>query len=200
VILTDPSEILKAEQEIAARYQSIGHPASWAQCGVFYEDPWLYMVRDIVRFPAGNLGTYHHLILKGGNDGVVILPVVNRKIVLLRHFRNGARDWSWEIPRGAPRSVDPIDNARDELTEEIGAEILHIEKIGAMRNNNGLITELMHIYFATLKSFSSPNLSEGIGTIRMVTPDELTDGIVKGTIDDSHTVHAFTLARLKNLM
>jgi ADP-ribose pyrophosphatase len=199
VILLERSEILAAEAIIKARYREKGFPADWAECGVYYEDPWMFLVRDVVRFPDGGVGTYHHILLKGGADGVVVLPLLDRKIVLVRHFRNGARDWSWEIPRGGPRDVDPMRNARDELEQEIGAEISDIEHIGQLRNNNGMITERMHIYAARLTAIGESNLSEGIERTRLVTPTELADLIRDGRVDDSHTVHADSLARLKGL-
>ncbi|MEQ8443934.1 MAG: NUDIX hydrolase [Alphaproteobacteria bacterium] len=199
IILDDRDAILSAERTIKERYRAKGHPEDWAECAIYYEDPWMYLVRDVVRFPDDSTGTYHHIVLKGGPDGVVVLPLLDGKAVLIRHFRNGARSWSWEIPRGGPRAVDPIENAKDELVEEIGAEITDIRRLGQLRNNNGMITEVMHIYVATLSAIGHGNLGEGIGRIELVTPDRLGAMIRDGEIDDSHTVHAYTLARLNGI-
>lgn len=200
IILTAPQDILNAEFEIKKRYEAKGHPQTWAECGLYYEDPWIYVVRDVVRFPDGVAGTYHHIILKGGADGVVTLPVLDGCIVLLRHFRNGARDWSWEIPRGGPRNVDPKTNALEELVEEIGADVASLTRLGALRNNNGMITETMHIYHADIRSIGDSNVGEGIERTRLVTPDEIANMIKAGQIDDCHTVHAFALARLHGVV
>lgn len=200
VILKDVDEILTAEEEIKNRYLSKGVPVDWAECGIFYEDPWMILVRDVVRFPGNNVGTYHHIIFRDGQDGVVILPVLDGKIVLLRHFRNGARTWSWEIPRGGPTKADPLQNACTELVEEIGADISDIRKLGALRNNNGMISEVMHIYYAELRSIGKSNRAEGITDLKKVSSAELSELIRSGEIDDSHTVHAYTLARLEGLI
>lgn len=199
VILTDPAEILDAEAAIKERYRTKGHPEDWAECAIYYEDPWMYLVRDVVRFPDGGIGTYHHIILKGGADGVVVLPLLDGKIVLLRHFRNGARKWSWEIPRGGPKAVDPVENATEELVEEIGADVVDIRRLGQLHNNNGMITEAMHIYVATLRSIGASNLAEGIDRVRLVERDDLAAMIRDGDIEDCHTVHAFSLAMLQGV-
>lgn len=200
LILTEPTDILSAEAEIKARYETAGIPVEWAECGMFYEDPWMQLTRDVVRFPDGAAGTYHHIVLKGGADGVVILPIIEGEIVLIHHFRNGARDWSWEIPRGGPQPGDPEANARGELHEEIGAKIDWIRKLGALRNNNGMITEVMHIYAAQLSATGEVALGEGIERMRRVSPETLAEMLRTGEIDDSHTAHAFLLARLNGLI
>lgn len=200
VILTEPADILAAEAEIKARYTARGIPAEWAEGGLFYEDPWMYLTRDIVRFPDGAAGTYHHIVLKGGGNGVVVLPILQGDIVLLRHFRNGARGWSWEIPRGGPQPGDPEANARAELEEEIGAGIERIERLGSMRNNNGMITEVMHIYAARISETGAMALGEGIDRVRRVSPATLAGMLRTGEVDDCHTAHAFLLARLNGLI
>lgn len=199
-ILTNPSEILAAEATVKVRYQERGLAQEWAECGVFYEDPWMYLVRDVVIFPDGAPGTYHHILFKGGLDGVVILPVYQGKIVLLRHFRNGARDWSWEIPRGGPRRVDPEQNAIGEIEEELDGKIVRIERIGNLKNNNGMISETMQIFYAELSSIGKGNLGEGITETRLLAPKDLEGMIASGEIDDSHTVHAYALACMKGLI
>ena len=137
VILTDEWEVRAAEKTIAGRLERQEFPAEWSRAGLFYEDPWIYLTRDVVRFPSGDYGTYHHII-RGGRDGVVILPIIDGRILLIRHFRNAKRNWSWEVPRGAPVDGIPIEqNARQEILEEVQGEIQRLEYLGKMENNNG---------------------------------------------------------------
>jgi len=201
VILTNEEEIYAAEQEIAERMIEQNRPADWSRAGLFYEDPWIYVTRDVVRFPSKDLGTYHHIIMKGGSDGVVILPVINGKVVLIRHFRNGLRNWTIEVPRGAPaKDLSSSDNARQEIIEEIQGKISHLEYLGPMHNNNGLVSETMQVYFAELSEIGNPNLSEGIDAIIQRTPAEFEKMIAQGEITDCHTIVAYSLARLRDFL
>jgi len=198
VILTDPDEVRAAEAEVAARMARNGFPTGWCRAGVYYEDPWILVTRDVVRFPTGEAGTFHHIIMRGGLDGVAILPVYQDKIVLLRHFRNGLRDWSIEIPRGAPTGdMTPEENAADEIGTELGGTISRLEYMGPMHNNNGMVGETMRIYFAELSSVGEPNLEEGIGETLLVTPEACEEMITEGRISDAHTIVGFYLARAK---
>ncbi len=201
VILTDKDEVRAAEKIIARRLLRDSFPAEWSRAGLFYEDPWIYLTRDVVRFPSGDFGTYHHIIMRGGHDGVVIFPVIDGQILLIRHFRNAIRNWSLEIPRGAPTSgLSVEDNARQEILEEIQGEIQRLEYLGKMENNNGMAAETMHAYFAEVASAGAPNLAEGIEGIRRVTSDELATMIQKSEVTDCHTIVAYTLAQMNNLL
>ena len=201
VILTDENEVRAAEQEIAARMVEQDWPADWSRAGLFYEDPWIYVTRDVVRFPSKDLGTYHHVIMKGGSDGVVILPMFEGKVVLIRHFRNGLRNWAVEVPRGAPtKDMSSDDNARLEIIEEIQGRISRLEYLGPMHNNNGLVSETMQVYFAELSEIGDPNLSEGIDAVIQRTPVEFESMIAQGQITDCHTIVAYSLARLRQLL
>lgn len=201
VILTDETEVRAAEKRIARRLEHENRPPEWSRAGLFYEDPWLYVVRDVVRFPNGSDGTYHHIFMKGGPDGVVVLPVVEGRIVLIRHFRNGLRGWSLEIPRGAPETgIASSANAAREIQEEIGGNISRLEYLGPMHNNNGMITETMQCYLAELSATGAHNHAEGIAATTRVTPQELEGLITKGMVTDCHTIVAFTLARMKALL
>ena len=139
--------------------------------------------------------------MRGGHDGVVIFPVIDGQILLIRHFRNAIRNWSLEIPRGAPTSgLSVEDNARQEILEEIQGEIQQLEYLGKMENNNGMAAETMHVYFAEVKSAGAPNLAEGIEGIRRVSSGELATMIRKSEVTDCHTIVAYTLAQMNNLL
>lgn len=196
-ILQDDDERARAEQEIAAGYRAAGYPAGWERCGLYYEDPWIFLVRDIVRFPDGRAHTYHRIILRGGEHGAVILPRLHERYVLLRHFRHGSRSWSWEIPRGGPepgRSTAEL--ALDELAEEIGARGEAPARLGIIKTNTGILTASMHVYLVELVSLGVGRAEEGIGETRLATLEEIDTMITRGEIVDACTLSALYLARL----
>lgn len=200
VILLDPAERLAAEREISDRLASRGLPREWCHAGLFYEDQWLVLVRDVVRFPDGSPHTYHRIVLKGGEGGVAIVPIVGGRVLLIRHFRHGVRDWSWELPRGGPeKGLSAQQTVALELREELDAVAGEPRYLGRYHTNTGMMTAAMHVYAVEVLSYGKPNLSEGIEAVRLVTAPELEAMIVSGQITDSNTIAGFTLARAQGL-
>src|SRR5687768_4057369 len=122
-IVTDISAIKKWEIERKKQLGEEGLPENWGEIGVVYEDPYILILRDLVRFPSGNLGSYFRILnsadLRGGQS-TVVLPIIENKILLLKQFRHPTRKWHWEVPRGfGEPNISPEDNAKREIREEI---------------------------------------------------------------------------------
>jgi len=201
VILSGPEELPRAESEIASRLARAGRPPEWARAGVFYEDDWIYVLRDVVRFPGGSLGTHHRIIHKGGPEGVGILPRFEGRLVLLRHFRHGLRDWALEFPRGggeAGQSAEAL--ARGELREELGADALSLVPLGLLFPQNNLMATHLRLFFAELGGIGAVNKAEGIAEVRAVTVAELERLIDTDVVNDAVSVALYTRARLKGLL
>src|SRR5262245_35313789 len=100
-ILSEPGEVEQALDAARRQLRAQDLPEEWADTGKVFEDQYVTLYRDPVRFPGGQLGTYLRISWseKLGN-GVVILPRLNNSFVLTRHFRHATRAWHWEIPRG----------------------------------------------------------------------------------------------------
>src|SRR5579885_381339 len=120
VILLDEKDIGEAETQMAERLKSVGKPIEWARVGIAYQDQYLLLLRDAVRYPDGSLGTYIRSVDQyPGMVGVVILPMYKGQVLLIRHFRHATRTWHLELPRGFGQSLKTEDDARRELYEEI---------------------------------------------------------------------------------
>ena len=95
-----------------------------------FSNDYVEIYNDIVRFPAGNQGTYIR-INSATNKSVGVLPVTTEgNIVVIKNYRHGIRGWGVEIPKGA---VEPnessVQAAMRELKEETGyvcQELIHI--------------------------------------------------------------------------
>ncbi len=60
-----------------------GLPRAWSEVGVAYEDQYLLILRDAVRFPDGYLATYIRIVDKPDSaSGVVVLPVYEKQVLL----------------------------------------------------------------------------------------------------------------------
>lgn len=202
-ILLDPAAILAVEREMGARYAAQGLPASWAEVGVRYRDPYLMLLRDAVRFPGGDVGV-HHRVLRGAGDssGVAVLPrLPDGRVVLVRHFRHATRAWHWEVPRGGIEAgTDPEETARTELAEEVGGIVAALTPLGAAHGSTGLLGVAVRLYLAELAALGAPALNEGITEIRPVTVAALEAMVCAGEITDAFTLAAFLNARLRGLL
>ena len=199
-ILLERSEIEEVERRVGRSLAERGLDPAWAEVGILFEDPWFFMVRDAVEFPDGSRRAHARSINRFG-DGAAALPVLDGRIVLLRHFRHGTRRWMREIPRGGMEpGQSPEQTVRQELIEEIGAVTTRVERLGFLYGSANLYSSGVHLYFAEVESVGEPQLGEGIASIDLVSPAEFERLLLDGEILDSFTVAAFTHARLRGLV
>ncbi len=201
-ILLDPDLIAQAEAAVAARLVARGLPAEWAEVGVAFQDQYLLMLRDAVRFPDGTLGTYLRMTSMAEDvPGVVILPMYQGKVVLERHYRHGPRAWLLEIPRGfGDRGFTPEENAQRELLEEIGAPIVRLESLGHVYVNSSSIGGYDCLFFAEIAALGKLDVGEGISGTMLVDIDQFNEMVASGEITDGFTLSAYARARAKNLL
>ncbi|UCH36706.1 MAG: NUDIX hydrolase [Armatimonadota bacterium] len=131
---------------------------------------------------------------------VAILPMLDDgRVILLRQFRQPAKEVLWEIPAGTLHQGEaPEDCARRELTEEIGREPERLEPLAQLYLSPGYSSELMHLFLAR-------GLREAYGKaddderVRPVTLDfdRVLDMIHSGEIKDAKTVCAVLLAQAR---
>jgi ADP-ribose pyrophosphatase len=198
-ILLDPDDIAAAQVAQAEELARDGMPASMAETGVVYMDPYVMILRDAVRRPSGALGTYIRAVPSGNAAGVVILPVHNGQVVLVRHFRHSTRDWQWELPRGfGMPGAEPADDARRELADEIGVPAVALHDLGAIHPDTGLAVTAVRLFLAEITDEPRPaDTEEGITQVRHVSPTELGELIRDETIKDGFTITAYARAVLR---
>lgn len=170
--------------------------------GVRYRDRFITLVRDRVRFPGGRVGGYHRVIPTAGEGGAAILPVHERRIILVRHFRHSTRQWHWEIPRGFSEPGESIEaTARRELEEELKVTAAELRPIGRIHVDTGLTAAGSGLFWASVES--PPHLpeadEEGIERVIFLTPAEFDAMHEEGKITDSFTMAAVLGARRRRL-
>lgn len=199
IIDLDPSSIARTERLIGQKLAVRGLAKSGALVGLVFDDPYFLVLRDAVTFPDGSVGTYARIIMKGGG-GSAVLPFYAGRILLLKIHRHAVRNWLYEIPRGAiDDGKSPIETALAELFEEMGGRATEIRPLGFCYGSSATSFTGVHLFFARLSEFGSPQLSEGIIEIRALTPMEFETAILNGEILDSFTLAAFLQAKLAGL-
>jgi ADP-ribose pyrophosphatase len=200
-IVFDRAEQLAAGRSASEKLHAAGTPGEYGDMGVVYEDPYVMLVRDTVRFRDGHVGPYIRQFGTDPGTGAAVLPVLpDGRVVLIRHFRHGLRGWQWEIPRGfSEQGADGATTAARELAEEIGVDGVRIEFLGRIAAD-GSFDE---IHLARLETASLPATltadaaTEGIDERRLCTPAELTAMIAAGEITDEYTLCAWAFATAK---
>ncbi|MGP3953480.1 NUDIX hydrolase [Streptomyces sp. 7N604] len=167
---------------------------------VAYQDAWRMLVKDQVRFPNGQQGTYIRLLTSQREPGVAVLPLLGSDVVLIEHFRHATRTWHWEIPRGGGAAgLAGADNAAKELEEEIGATARELIPLGTLHPDTGILAEAVLLYAARIDTVGEVAHGEGIRrarTVSFTTAEELAG---EGEITDAFTIAALLRARLAGL-
>lgn len=188
-IVTDQEEIRQVEKELQRKI------------GFVYEDEYVRLVRDAVIFPDMSKGTYIRILPRHPKNSVVILPVSDGRILLLRHFRHSLRKWMWEIPRGfGEHGLTVEENAQKELREETGIKEVELEYIGKICPDSGMSSDQVSVFFTEFSSdcrLRKQDEREAILEYRMVSLKELREMTESGEMIDSFTLSAVALAGLQ---
>ena len=204
-VIQEETAIQKWQAERQAKLASVSQSLEWADIGVICDDPYVVILRDLVEFPGGFRGGYIRLYnrayLEGGAAGVVTMPVKDGKILLMHNFRHATRAWHWEIPRGfGEPGVSAAEQARAEVTEEIGVEVDELVDLGAYYNNTGLEGNLITLFLARITSEPVVTPEISVDALRWVSVEELEGMIANAEITDGFTIAAYTRAKLRKLI
>jgi ADP-ribose pyrophosphatase len=198
-ILLDEAEIKTCREAVRAERRAVGWSGDDVRVGLLAEDEYMgHVVRDAVRFSDGRFGLYNRVIAGGG---VVVLPIFGDAIALIRIFRHPSRRWFLEAPQGfVPPGVDPMEEARKELLEEMGAPAAEITPLGVVYTSTGLTSENLKMFAARITATGEPQRSEGIDSIKIIAKTDIDRLIVDGTICDGPTMSLVMRARARGLL
>ncbi len=202
-------DVIKEEQsKLRAKLRDEGKPETWIDIGVLVDDPYFLVIRDLVEFPGGFRSGYIRFInrksLEGGT-GSVIIPVYQGQICLQRHFRHALRDWMWEIPRGFGEiGLSGFENAKKELREELGLVPSRLIPLGSGSPDFGASDDNAQFFLAEIEEVTenipTEGYHEGISDRILVSVEEFERMIVKGEMQDSFSILAYTMAKIKGLL
>lgn len=201
-ILLDEADIRAVEAEMRAQLAAQGLPESWATVGIAFQDQYMRVLRDAVRFPGGELGTYIRTIPAHPRvPGVIILPVFESHVILLRHFRHATRRWHLEIPRGfGSEGSTPEEDAKREIAEEVSGVCRRLVSMGPVQLDTGLSGGHDVLFYAELESIGAHDAGEGIETVLHVPLDAFDRMVADAEITDGFTLAAYARARATGLL
>jgi ADP-ribose pyrophosphatase YjhB (NUDIX family) len=136
-----------------------------------YENAFVRVFDDRVRFPDGSPGTYFRTQWRAP-FGVAVVAVQEKEVVLVRNHRYSERAWSVEIPQGFGNLGEtPEDAARRELFEETGLKTASIEPLMVLGS-----AYRTHIHLAVVASTEAADLSG-------IEPSEAISGVHRLAVD-----------------
>src|SRR5579884_462051 len=200
-IILDEDEIREIEAFMAQKLSMRGLPASLAQVGIVYEDQYGRILRDAVHFPDGSPGTYIRFVSRAvGVPGVVILPMYQGNILLLRRFHHATRRWHLEIPAGAGSAqLTGEEAARQLLLRDIEAITGSLVPLGRLDVGPGMTADGAELFYARLASYGQGNRREGITEVLCLDLPAFERMIRENEINDGFTIAAYLHAKLQGL-
>jgi ADP-ribose pyrophosphatase len=185
-VVVDPEEIAKIEEIQKKRLIRQGfsetEAAKFSKTGIVSEDTYWIWIRDAVYFPKGVPGTFDRLIKL--EKGAAMLPVLaNGRLVVNLNYRHATRSWELELPRGAGKKGETLEQtALRELKEETGLEAHCLIKLGEMAPNTGMNSSIVPIFLGRVskQGLTDREYSEAIADVLSFTKEEIKQGLLDG--------------------
>jgi len=202
MILLGRDEIREVEAQMAQKLQAKGLPTEWAQVGIVYQDQYGMILRDAVRFPDGSLGTCIRSVDEDERaPGVVVLPLYQGQVLLIRHFRHGSRTWHLEVPQGfGIPGLTSEESIRLELQEEISATVLRLVSLGQFHPDTSVGANVIELFYADIESYGDVELQEGITELLPTPVAEVERMIRENEIDNVFLLVTYARAKLQGLL
>ena len=170
---------------------------SGKKIGVVYKSPFNTFLVDLIQGEEG-LYTYDRVIPTAKNRAVVCVPLYEGKLLLIDQQRHPIRGGQLCFPRGfGEDDFLPMDNAKKELFEEVGATALDCQWLGAITPDSGLIGAECDVFLCTIDGYQQDKKEEGVKAIVLLSEEALTEKIKKREITDSFTLSAYTLYKTR---
>lgn len=171
------------------------------QVGVVYKSKYHLLVVDLVFDKIGEYYTYERLLpAKPGDAGVVMIPILNKKFILIEQYRHALRSKQYSFPRGfSEKGITNEDNVRKELKEELNATISKIVYLGKVVADSGVSGKEVSVYACDIEHFKASIGHEGILNSVLLSKEDLENWIVEEKIDDGFTLAAYSLFNVRHI-
>lgn len=164
---------------------------------IVYENKWMRVHEDQVRFPSGHQGIYG---VVDKPDFAVIVPIhANGDVCLVEQYRYPIATRSWELPMGSAEDtpdISPEDLARNELREETGLIAADIQRVGHLFQAPGYSNQGFSIFVARDLTRVETGLEETESDLvsHAFSQQQIKDMILEGKIKDATSIAALGLA------
>ena len=166
-----------------------------------YDNPYLKVFDDEVAFPDGSAGRYLRITSASEGPGVVLLPLHDDSVGMVRTYRYPIGSWQWALPRGFSSDADPLITASTELREELGVEATNFRTLGTFTPDSGILAQQVAVVVAQVEDpEGTPHDTQEVAETRWTPTKDLWIAVANGQIKDGMTLAAMTLARAHGLL
>lgn len=151
---------------------------------------WLTLVEKTVQLKSGR-AVYHCL---KQNDYMTVLALTeDKKIPIVRQFRVGVENYTWELPAGlVDKNKTPEMACKAELLEETGLRVKDVYYLGKHIPDSGRLENYIHSFFVTAFKDPTYNFIPEIDVeSKLVSFEELTQMVREGKIVNHHIAILF---------
>lgn len=165
---------------------------------VIYENPWLDLYVDEVRFPAGRL-VNHHVVYFKRESVTSLVEDRGGKILLVRSYRYITDSLEWELPGGgAEKGESVVEASKREVLEESGYKTTGHKKVYTFHPVNGLSNKIFHVVFCKAAGWTGKFDRNEVKELKWFTKARIKSMIERNQIRDGYSLVGLLLYFWKN--
>ncbi len=156
---------------------------------VIYENPWVSLYVDRVRFPGGRLIEAHHVLHFDKEAVASIVENASGCVLLVEAYRYVVDAIQWEIPAG---SIDPGESmlaaAAREVREESGYQTIEHRLVASFEPINGIGDKVHHLVHCRVVGEQGAFDVNEVRAVRWVSREEVREMVGSGQVRDGYTL------------
>lgn len=162
---------------------------------LFRHEPYIVLRKDVCKQPNGKIVPAYYVAELPMS--VIIFPVVDNKVMLIKQYRHPVEKVLWELPGGlSEKNESASEAALRELEEETGYKFSSLTSLGETAANPGILNNYTYLFIAEgsyEKTKQQPDDNEDI-LIQFFSFEELIEMIRKNEILQSMHLNACLLS------
>ncbi|AEB95477.1 MAG: NUDIX hydrolase [Metallosphaera sp.] len=133
---------------------------------------------------------------------VVLVPLLEDKVIMIKQYRPVIGKWIYEFPAGTiDEGEDPETTAKRELIEETGYEAGSLTKLLSFYPSPGITNEVMHLYLASdLKYVGARPEEYEVIKVEPMEFKDLENLVINGSIEDGKTIIGVLYVKYKGVL
>jgi ADP-ribose pyrophosphatase len=168
---------------------------------VIYENPWVNLYVDAVRFPDGRVIDEHHVLDFEQESVAVVVENTDRDVLFIQSYRYVTDSLEWEIPAGW---IDPgesaLESAIREVMEETGYELVNSQLMYSYYPMNGIANKRFHVVQGHAGERQGTFDRNEVKEVRWMPRHEVQEMIRQQQIQDGYALTALLLHCMKDMV
>jgi ADP-ribose pyrophosphatase len=162
--------------------------------------PWMEIIERAVEFSSGAPHELYHAV--GQADYIAIVArTPDGRIAIVRQYRPALERFTWELPAGmVDQGETPEACCARELMEETGLPAKSVHALGAYAPCTARLSNRLHSFFVETGERAAAWQPEAGIELKLVSPAELADLILKGEFVLQLHIGALLLAGLRGFI